>query len=267
MPDITKPCAVFLDIDGTLMDWAGPQDVWDGRMPPVNADAIRKAQRAGHKILIATGRGYACLPKQTVDEVPMDGYVTALGAMVDVGGKNVYTNAIPREKLKELVDYVLEHHKPCRFQGRRITLSINPVRELYAPWVNITSTERFFAALGDDVVSKITIDAALDEAYLSFLLSFLNVYHANGSGEACMRSCNKAEGMRRALEALHIPLSQSIAMGDSMNDQEILQAAAFSVAMGNAPESLKKTCSFVTDRCEEGGVGKALEALGLTREK
>lgn len=265
MLDKTKPCAVFVDIDGTLMDWAGPQDVWDGRMPAINAEAIRKAQKIGHKILISTGRGYACLPKQVIDEVPMDGYVTALGAMIDVDGKNVYTAPIPREKLEQLVKYVLDNHKPCRFQGRHITLSIHSVRELYAPWVKVTSVEQFFAELGDDVVSKITIDADLNGEYLDFLLSFLNVYHANDSGEACMRGCNKADGMRRALEALNIPLSQSVAIGDSMNDEEILHAAAVSVAMGNAPESLKATCTFVTDRCEEGGVGKALEKLGLTQ--
>ena len=70
--DTTKPWAVFLDIDGTLMKWASAVEVWDSVMSAENAEAIARARQNGHKVLINTGRGYACLPRQLAEQEYFD---------------------------------------------------------------------------------------------------------------------------------------------------------------------------------------------------
>ena len=54
-----------------------------------------------------------------------------------------------------------------------------------------------------------------------------------------------------------------IAFGDSMNDAEALAAAGLGIAMGNAEQALKDIADKVCDRCENDGIAKALQALGL----
>lgn len=261
--DAGKPHAIFLDIDGTLMAPHGRMEQKEGELSSRDAEAIRRAQAAGHKVLINTGRGYSCLPRSVFSQVHMDGFVTALGSFVEVEGKTVFNRPIPRSHLENLLEYVFAHRKMCRFQGREIALCIEPDLDLSPQWTMIRSKEAFFKALGQDVVSKITVDYGLPGDYLSFLQSFLNVYTVGDGGEGCLDGCDKATGMLTALKALGIPRERSIAVGDSSNDVEVLDCAGVSVAMGNSPESLKRSCAFVTDTYENSGVGQAIEQLLL----
>ncbi|MBR3848650.1 MAG: HAD hydrolase family protein, partial [Oscillospiraceae bacterium] len=58
-----------------------------------------------------------------------------------------------------------------------------------------------------------------------------------------------------------IPISEVVAFGDSPNDIEMLSAAGFSVAMGNAVEVVKKTADFVTKTNDDLGITYALEHI------
>jgi hydroxymethylpyrimidine pyrophosphatase-like HAD family hydrolase len=49
-----------------------------------------------------------------------------------------------------------------------------------------------------------------------------------------------------------------IAIGDNYNDKEMIEFAGVGVAMGNAPEEIKRVADFVTDTNNEDGVAKAL---------
>ena len=66
-----------------------------------------------------------------------------------------------------------------------------------------------------------------------------------------------------ALEALGIPRENSIAIGDSRNDIDIIAAAGLGIAMGNACEELKALAGAITGDCGKGGVGQALRMFVL----
>ena len=72
---------------------------------------------------------------------------------------------------------------------------------------------------------------------------------------------SKAEGMKKVCQYFRIPLSETMAIGDSWNDSSVLSMAGISVAMGNAPEALRKDCTYVTGRYDEDGVADFLERL------
>jgi hydroxymethylpyrimidine pyrophosphatase-like HAD family hydrolase len=55
----------------------------------------------------------------------------------------------------------------------------------------------------------------------------------------------------------------AIAIGDSLNDLDMLEYAGISVAMGNAPEHIKEVCDYTTKTVEEAGVSEALKCLIL----
>jgi Cof subfamily protein (haloacid dehalogenase superfamily) len=70
-----------------------------------------------------------------------------------------------------------------------------------------------------------------------------------------------------ALKALadHYGFSQQqvMAIGDGTNDLPMLEYAGVSVAMGNAPEQVKKACKYITASCNDDGVAKAIYELAL----
>lgn len=72
--------------------------------------------------------------------------------------------------------------------------------------------------------------------------------------EVLPKNINKSSGLRELSKILEIELSEIMAVGDAMNDYEMLQEVGFSVAMGNASQSIKDIADFVTLTNEEDGV-------------
>lgn len=261
--DKTKPHAVFLDIDGTLMSNGNVRALKKGSIPQKNISAIREAQKLGHKIIINTGRGYSCLPEAVFTDIKCDGFIVGLGSLIELGGKTVYNCPITSDIIDDILDFAFAHSYPCRFQGKHSMLAFDPQSDLSPDWTMIGSKEDFYKSLGGDFVSKITIDRGLCGEYFEFINRNLNLYQTGESGEAASKGCNKALGMQIALDFLGIPRERSIAMGDSINDVEVLLRAGTSVAMENADDKIKKMCDCVTSADIEGGVGRAIEMLLL----
>ncbi|WP_243114326.1 MULTISPECIES: HAD hydrolase family protein [Blautia] len=57
---------------------------------------------------------------------------------------------------------------------------------------------------------------------------------------------HKGIGLSRLCEYLHIPLSQTIVVGDADNDAAALQAAGLPVAMANAKDRIKALADVIT---------------------
>ena len=79
--------------------------------------------------------------------------------------------------------------------------------------------------------------------------------------EVIQKSYTKAGAMKIVLEKLGIPAEQSIAMGDSLNDYDMISAAGIGVAMGNAISEIKDIATMVTTSVDEAGVANALENI------
>ncbi len=78
------------------------------------------------------------------------------------------------------------------------------------------------------------------------------------------RRINKGAGLRRVAGLMGLDAKDFVAMGDSPNDIEMLEASGFGVAVGNAHPDLKKAADMVTEG--EHGAGVA-EAVRILRER
>ena len=73
----------------------------------------------------------------------------------------------------------------------------------------------------------------------------------------------KAYGLELLLEHWGIRREESAAIGDSMNDFEMIQAAGIGIAMGNGIPALKEAADYVTSDISEDGLKNAFHYLGL----
>lgn len=64
--------------------------------------------------------------------------------------------------------------------------------------------------------------------------------------EISAKGIHKGIGLSRLCEYLHIPLSQTIVVGDADNDAAALQAAGLPVAMANAKDRIKTLADVIT---------------------
>jgi hydroxymethylpyrimidine pyrophosphatase-like HAD family hydrolase len=66
---------------------------------------------------------------------------------------------------------------------------------------------------------------------------------------------NKATGIQQMLKHFDLSETETMAIGDSDNDLPMLRLVNYSVAMKNAPDSIKEIADDVTDfTCDEDGV-------------
>lgn len=77
---------------------------------------------------------------------------------------------------------------------------------------------------------------------------------------------NKGLGLHFLAKELGISMEETMAVGDSGNDAEMLKAAGLGVAMGNASKAIKDISDVVTLTNEECGVAHAIETYILNVE-
>ena len=72
------------------------------------------------------------------------------------------------------------------------------------------------------------------------------------------KEAGKEDGLRALCDCLGIPVGRTMAVGDGENDIELMRAAGFSVAMGNAVEAVRRAADALTDDCDHDGAAKAV---------
>jgi len=76
---------------------------------------------------------------------------------------------------------------------------------------------------------------------------------------------NKGDGIAELAQILGIDLAQVAVFGDMDNDVAMFRRAGLSVAMGQAPDTVKSAAAFVSTSNEQDGVAHAIDAFVLAR--
>lgn len=241
--------AVFLDIDGTLLVSTG--------IPAANKAAIRRARENGHKVFINTGRSLAHIPDFIRDTGEYDGIVAGLGSLLLYNEKILYSNPIPQEFVEKVFPMV--QGRVCVFEGEQHSFCT-------PEWLQLTGNGADIAKTAEEIrgnkISTICINEAVSDEEYALFSQTCTVYRHTGYTEMAIKGTSKSLGMRRMTELLAGEFL-CMAMGDSCNDMDMLQAADVSVAMGDSTEEVKTICDYVSCDAADGGVAKALEHFGL----
>lgn len=87
------------------------------------------------------------------------------------------------------------------------------------------------------------------------------VSSADHNFEIGAKDASKGQALTRLAERLGVPLRQTAAVGDSLNDESMLRAAGVGVAMGNARQDMKEIADHVTLTNDEHGVAYMIRHL------
>ena len=275
--------AVFLDVDGTLIDDYG-------RVPDSAVRAVREARRNGHLVFLCTGRSMVELSPGVL-AVGFDGFVLASGAYVQVGSEVLEHKRVTPEAVRHVADYFDAHGGGYYFQANDGVYASPRARGLLGRIVASHVAEepafdevdhgllRYVDTIIVDsdpyampITKAIYFDAAatLDEirdefADFEVVPSSVTVF-GTSAGEMLIPGVHKATGIDVLLHHLGIDLADTIAIGDSYNDLEMLEHVAVGIAMGDAPQAIKDMADEVTTSTTEDGIRIAFVRHGLVAE-
>src|SRR5438876_758942 len=96
-------------------------------------------------------------------------------------------------------------------------------------------------------------------------ISINSVFSEDTFLEILPQGSSKGAALEFVAQHLGIPLSEIIAVGDNLNDLEMIRTAGLGVAMGNAPPELRAQAGYVTSTNDEGGLAEVIERFILNR--
>ena len=244
--------AIFLDIDGTLSS--------GGKVHPKNPKAIYKAQKQGHFVFLNTGRSYAYLPEYVKACADFDGFICGLGADVRVRGKQIFSKIFPEPLLYEMSKtFLAMPEKVALFEGEKYVYFTKTWYDVVGG-IPLRSATDFCKKYKSANISKFTCET-VEKSILTPFLDELVLYDQGHYYELAQKGCTKAVAMQMTADYLGIPQERCIAMGDSINDEEMLRDAGVAVVMENGDKKMKEFATFVTSSAKEGGVADAIEKI------
>jgi Cof subfamily protein (haloacid dehalogenase superfamily) len=265
---------VFLDIDGTMVDF-------DGKIPDSTVRAIQLARKNGHKMIICTGRSRYQIYEELL-AIGFDGIVGAAGSYVECDGVEIFHRYIEEPQRRFLADYLEKNKFTYVIQStgksivnsrcaavlqkmyQKMNMPADRVKNLEGGVIiseevwNHEQEEKAVYHHSPFSLEKVRYDLApyFNVTALSFELE-------DNSGEIGIAGVDKSTGMQLVLDYYGLTQQDTIAVGDGPNDMEMIDFAAIGVAMGNARTELKGIADIITDSVSEDGIYTAFEKLKL----
>ncbi|MEO8077827.1 MAG: Cof-type HAD-IIB family hydrolase [Acidobacteriota bacterium] len=269
-----------LDLDGTILDS-------HGQVPEANRAAIARAIDAGVEVALATGRRYDfALPIVARLPGPLT-LILSNGAIVKTReGETLMRHLLPREIARDVIRRVPQHRLDTSvvFDRPREGQVVFEVLEWDHPRKGaFLVSNRPFVSEVAPLVDCLTEDP-IQVTFSGGCAEMRVLFDELGSGEAeftvalteyarrdfslvdvVKAGCSKGTALREWAGRRGIPRESVMAMGDNLNDLQMLEFAGTPVLMGNALAELKARGWPVTGSNDQAGVAQAIETFILAR--
>ena len=280
-PRPPKPIRLIaLDVDGTLLD---PSEQITDRV----REAIQAAREAGCLMTLATGRRLASAQEIAADLELRLPLILHSGAVIQdsVSGAVIYQDPMEPETVVELVEAIGRHGLPLLVyespaSGGRVYTGPDGPRNratdeyarLRGPLLRLPSQELSrvrqvlsVAVLGEPGQPELVAlsDEVARRADTTGIRARWSVVECEAI-EIFRAGCSKATAVEHLAAAHGIAMDEVMAIGDGLNDCELLGAVGWGVAMGNAcAEACAKACIQVDTNARDG-VAEAIERFLLS---
>ncbi len=264
---IMKKKAVFFDIDGTL---------WDAFnvIPESTVEAISRLRQNGILTFINTGRTRVFMDHPKLLALGFDGIVSGCGTMVELHGETIFLYELPLPVIEETVAITEKYHYKNILEGAKKLYMYRSefendfygqkvIREMEGHLFDIGE---FYGKWEISKVSSNTLGTTEEERRLcveEMSKFYTAIVHNEQVVEFVPHGFSKGTGIEKVCELLDIDIEDTYAVGDSVNDIEMLKTAGHAIVMGNGAPEVKPLAEFVTLPLMEGGIYHAMEHFGL----
>ena len=277
------------DMDGTLLNH-------NHKIPKENVKLINFAKNQGIEFVVATGRAYyEALPALNEDNINCDVISFNGGIVYDKNGNIISITPMESKDLYYTIEILKSFYISYQLYTkntiytRSIETDINAYIDLirsnrYEPDVEhlraeaqqkldlgyITEVENIELYLNEKENPPIKIIAISNDISklenATKLLSENTNISVTSSGanniEIMHKNATKGEALKEIAKIYGINLENTVAIGDNLNDQAMLDIVGYSVAMKNGNKILKEQAKYVTEKTNsEGGVADTIFKL------
>jgi len=272
-----SPHAVFVDIDGTLCDSRQ-------RIPQSAIDALSEVRSKGHRLFACTGRSAPEVYPRFWD-IGFEGIVGGAGGYARVGNRVLVDERMPREHVEVLTALWEELDAFYIWQGPDQMGPSDGYLDFFVPragthpedWIEYAqSITPFIVDIGSGTFTKVTAyvppeKASLERVTAALPAGYRAIIGSVGAAgyvpfEVVPAHLSKAVGIRAICQHVGIPLSYTVALGDSNNDVEAVARAAVGISIGGVCDDLVAVADIVAPAVGQGGLAWALAAAGLIDE-
>lgn len=255
-----KPRLVALDVDGTLLDPATETLSHGVR------DAVRRAVAAGSHVVIATGRSMlGTLP--ILDALGLSsGVALCSNGAVRLDAATGETLAVETFDPAPVYALLVEHMPGAIFAAEQVgtgSLVTAPFQEraLHGPQEH-TTVARLLSKpvprLIANWVGHTPPEVAHTLSGVHFPGSTVTIDHYEPWVTVVPDGVTKGAALEKLRTELGIPVEDTFAAGDGTNDIQMLEWAAYSVAMAEAPHEVRAVATEVIGGVTEDGLAEAL---------
>ena len=275
MPEAEPIRLIAVDIDGTLLDSAS-------RLPDANRQALQAAAARGVDVVLATGRAFHhARPVAERLDTPVT-FIVNNGALVKTPeGRTLARRPVPRALARALVAdtrpvregaaLIFDRSDDRQYVYERIDWS-HPQRRWYynRNRVYMTRVEPLETALDDDPVQVAFTGGVADMRVLAGqvralpaarrLAVTLTEYEQRDFSllDVTAQGCSKGAALGDWAAQHGVPPAGIMAVGDNLNDLDMLELAGHPVVMGNAVAELKRCGWPMTAGNDEAGLAQAI---------
>jgi HAD superfamily hydrolase (TIGR01484 family) len=253
------PQMLALDVDGTLVDF-------EDRMTDRVRSTVRAAREAGLHVVISTGRS----TPGVMDAVEMlgfdDGLAVASNGAVVLSYSPVEILSTVTFDARDAVKLVLEHVPDAAVaveeigRGYRINKPF-PVGEIGGEMIE-QSIEELVAEPVTRVIIRSPGQSAEEFTELAERLGLHGISYFVGYTawlDLAPEGVSKASGLDSVCAMLGLGSEDVVAVGDGLNDLEMLRWAGRGVAMGGSPPQVLEAADDVTGSVYEDGLADEIE--------
>ena len=259
------------DFDGTL-----------GKAPDIidlqTVKAIKEYHKRGGKFVLCTGRSYPSI-KVVCDKYGINGVIVAFqGALAIDGqtGQTLFSGGMDKEETISIIKDLLE-------EKVETGVYIDNLFHYQSKGVGISEYERlvgFSGKLVPDIIDFVwstdkqirKVLSIMEPQKKNRIMHELNQKYKdrliiNASSEYFLevvnKEWNKGNAVKRIAEYYNIPLNQVIAVGDSLNDLELISGEWHGVIVGDGMEEVKKYAKEITLPFKDNPIKHLLEKYCL----
>jgi 5-amino-6-(5-phospho-D-ribitylamino)uracil phosphatase len=271
-----KPKAIFLDMDGTILNHHNKVSV-------NTKTVIDDLRSEGIFVFIATGRSASELKEMLPEGFEVDGIITANGMAGYIGEEAVFEHSLPLELVKTIIERARKnkvYYELFPYGESRVVLKEDKayveaeIRDPQPEGVEINEWISRKKAIAEEIAWP---EAIIGTHFSKFYFFARTREHINNwkielkklqkemeftmtpssphNAEVMVANVSKATGIEQMLERFGLAGCETMAIGDSDNDVKMFQFVDYAVAMKNAPDHIKAVADGVTEfTCDEDGV-------------